>query len=43
MITTEQDLIKAYEREYDITLEALPETVAVRGNASAWEDEEDKA
>jgi hypothetical protein len=43
MMTTEQDLIKAYEREYDITLEALPETVAVRGNASAWGDEEDKA
>lgn len=32
---TEQDLIKAYEREYDITLEAIPETVRVRGNALA--------
>jgi len=40
---TEQDLIKAYEREYDITLEAIPETVRVRGNASAWSEEEDKA
>jgi hypothetical protein len=37
---TEQDLIKAYEREYDITLEALPETVRVRGNASASGDDE---
>jgi len=43
MMTTEQDLIKAYEREYDITLEALPEAVTVRGNASAWGNEEDKA
>jgi hypothetical protein len=43
MMTTEQDLIKAHEREYDITLEALPETVTVRGNASAWGDEEDKS
>lgn len=40
---TEQDPIKAYEREYDITLEAIPETVRVRGNASAWSEEEDKA
>jgi hypothetical protein len=37
---TEQDLIKAYEREYDITLEALPETVRVRGNAMASGDDE---
>jgi hypothetical protein len=36
---TEQDLIKAYEREYDITLEALPETVRVKGNALASEDD----
>lgn len=40
---TEQDLIKAYEREYDITLDAIPETVRVRGNASAWSEEKDKA
>lgn len=39
---TEQDLIKAYERDYDITLEAIPETVRVRGNARAWSDEEDR-
>jgi hypothetical protein len=37
---TEQDLIKAYEREYDITLEAIPETVRVRGNAMASGDDE---
>ena len=36
---TEQDLIKAYEREYDITLEAIPETVRVRGNALASGDD----
>jgi hypothetical protein len=36
---TEQDLIKAYEREYDVTLEALPETVRVKGNALASEDD----
>lgn len=41
--TLEADLIKAYEREYDITLEALPETVRVRGNALAsGDDTEDK-
>ena len=36
---TEQDLIKAYEREHDITLEAIPETVRVRGNAQASGDD----
>ena len=35
----EQDLIKAYERDYDITLEALPETIRVRGNAQASGDD----
>jgi hypothetical protein len=39
----EEDIIKAYESQYDITLEAIPETVRVRGNASAWSEEEDKA
>lgn len=37
---SEQDLIKTYERDYDITLEAIPETVRVRGNASASGDDE---
>jgi hypothetical protein len=36
----QEDIIKAYERDYDITLEAIPETVRVRGNAMASGDDE---
>ena len=36
---TEQEQIKAYEHEYDIMLEALPETVRVKGNALASGDD----
>ncbi len=35
----QEDIIKAYERDYDITLEALPETIRVRGNALASGDD----
>lgn len=43
MTTTQQleeDVIKAYESEYDITLEAIPETIRVRGNALASGDDQ---
>lgn len=42
MTTTQQleeDLIKGYESQYDITLEAIPETIRVRGNALASGDD----
>lgn len=43
MNTLDQDLIKAYEQRYHITLEAIPETIRVRGNALAsGDDTEDK-
>jgi hypothetical protein len=35
----EEEIIKAYERDYDITLEAIPETIRVRGNALASGDD----
>lgn len=43
MTTTQQleeDIIKGYESQYDITLEAIPETIRVRGNALASGDDQ---
>jgi hypothetical protein len=42
--TTEEDIIKIYESCYTVTLEAIPETIRVRGNAlDSGNEKEDRA
>lgn len=41
MTDTEKQKVEAYEKKYDISFEALPETIRVRGNALASGDDEE--